>query len=574
MAEIKAPKKLIEVALPLDDINVAAAHEKQPGIGAHPRGLHLWWARRPLAAARAVLFAQLVNDPGYEQGAGFKRGVNKEKAAAERERLFGIIRELVKWENTNNEAVLKQAREEILKSWRETCALNKDHPQAAELFNPEKLPAFHDPFAGGGSIPLEAQRLGLEAYASDLNPVAVTINKAMIEIPPKFVDRPPIGPLAQGEKQELFQEKWTGAKGLAEDVRRYGTWIREEAYKRIGFLYPQVEITKEIAQDRIDLKAAIGKKVTIIAWMWARTVKSPNPAFSHVDVPLASSFILSSKEGKEAWIEPIVKDDQYRFVVRMGKPPKGAENGTKLARGANFRCIISNSPIEQKHIRAAFKAKHAGERLMAIIAEGEKGRIYLSPTEEHEKIARKAKPEWRPEVEMNQDCKDLLSGRGYGFKYWYELFTPRQLVALTTFSGLVQEAIAKCKKDAIDSGMSDDSKGVDAGGVGATAYAEAVALYLAFAVNRLADYNSSLSTWKPSGQQVMHTYQRQALPMVWDYPESNVFAERSICWSKSIKYAHDNLLATYSSGVIGGKALQLNAGNQTVTLNKIICICS
>jgi len=224
-----------------------------------------------------------------------------------RERLFGIIRELVKWENTNNEKVLKLAREEIWKSWRETCALNKNHPQAAELFNPEKLPAFHDPFAGGGTIPLEAQRLGLEAYASDLNPVAVTINKAMIEIPPKFANRPPVGPKVAGEEQSLLHENWTGAKGLAEDVRRYGAWMREEAYKRIGNLYPQIEITKEMAKNRPDLKLLVGKKLTVIAWLWARTVKSPNPAFSQMDVPLASTFMLSTKEGKEAYVEPVIE---------------------------------------------------------------------------------------------------------------------------------------------------------------------------------------------------------------------------------------------------------------------------
>ena len=241
---IKTPKKLIEVALPLDAINVAAAREKSIRHG-HPSTLHLWWARRPLAAARAVIFAQMVNDPGYERHLG--RGVNKEKAAIERDRLFGIIERLVLWENTNNEKVLAEAREEIWKSWRETCTLNKNHPQAAELFNPEKLPAFHDPFAGGGALPLEAQRLGLEAYASDLNPVAVTINKAMIEIPPKFAGRKPVGPLPPNEKKNTdMHEDWSGARGLAEDVRRYGAWMRAEAEKRIGYLYPKIEITEEM----------------------------------------------------------------------------------------------------------------------------------------------------------------------------------------------------------------------------------------------------------------------------------------------------------------------------------------
>ncbi|MEC7079572.1 MAG: DUF1156 domain-containing protein, partial [Pseudomonadota bacterium] len=226
MQQIKSPKKLIEVALPLDDINAAAAREKSIRHG-HPSTLHLWWARRPLAAARAVLFAQLVNDPGYQRELGY--GVNKKEAELRREKLFQIIRDLVKWENTNNEEVLNRAREAIWESWRETCQLNRNHPQAAELFNPKKLPAFHDPFAGGGAIPLEAQRLGLESYASDLNPVAVMINKAMIEIPPKFAGQAPVGPLPDGEKQQNMMEDWAGAKGLAEDVRRYGHWMREKA---------------------------------------------------------------------------------------------------------------------------------------------------------------------------------------------------------------------------------------------------------------------------------------------------------------------------------------------------------
>ncbi len=309
MTPIKTPKKLIEVALPLDAINAAAAREKSIRHG-HPSTLHLWWARRPLAAARAVIFAQMVNDPGYERHLG--RGVNKEKAALERERLFKIIEDLVKWENTNKETVLERARAEIRRSWRETCELNKNHPQAAELFNPDKLPAFHDPFAGGGALPLEAQRLGLESYASDLNPVAVTINKAMIEIPPRFAGRAPVGPLPPspqrgrgvGGEGELFEQDWPGATGLAEDVRRYGAWMREEAEKRIGHLYPKIEVTAEMAAERPDLKPLLGQKLTVIAWLWARTVKSPNPAFSHVDVPLASTFVLSSKAGKEAYVQP------------------------------------------------------------------------------------------------------------------------------------------------------------------------------------------------------------------------------------------------------------------------------
>src|SRR2546428_686757 len=318
-------KKLIEVALPLLAINEAAAREKSIRHG-HPSTLHLWWARRPLAAARAVIFAQMVDDPSSHPDI-FKTEKAQEK---ERQRLFRIIEDLVLWENTTNEEVLERARAEIWQSWRRACAQNADHPRAKELFDRKKLPAFHDPFAGGGTLPLEAQRLGLEAYASDLNPVAVLINKAMIEIPPKFAGLPPVNPVARKAKA-LIAREWKGAQGLAEDVRYYGQWMREEAKKRIGHLYPKVEITVDMAKERPELKPVVGQKLTVIAWLWARTVKSPNPAFSHVDVPLASTFILSSKEGKEAHVTPVVEGDHYRFKVKLGAPTADSSAGTKAA---------------------------------------------------------------------------------------------------------------------------------------------------------------------------------------------------------------------------------------------------
>lgn len=288
---VKSPKKLIEVALPLDAINAASAREKSIRHG-HPSTLHLWWARRPLAAARAVIFAQMVNDPSWkwemEHPGEIPPSNLKASWAASRKRLFKIIEDLVQWENTTNETVLERARAEIRRSWHEVCELNRDHPQTAKLFNPDKLPAFHDPFAGGGAIPLEAQRLGLEAYASDLNPVAVLINKAMIEIPPKFAGQPPVNPASRGRKV-LFAREWHGVEGLVEDVRYYGEWMREEAHRRIGRLYPPIEITAEMTHERPDLEPFVGQRLTVIAWIWARTVKSPNPAFSHVDVPMTST---------------------------------------------------------------------------------------------------------------------------------------------------------------------------------------------------------------------------------------------------------------------------------------------
>ena len=570
MTKIYSPKKLIEVALPLDEINAACAHEKQPGIGAHPRGLHLWWARRPLPAARAVIFAQMVNDPGYQQDGGFKYGVNKKDAEIKREKLFQIIRDLVKWENTNNEEVLTRAREAIKESWRETCQLNRNHPQAAELFNPEKLPAFHDPFAGGGAIPLEAQRLGLESYASDLNPVAVMINKAMIEIPPKFAGLKPVGPLPEGEKQQNLMEDWSGAKGLAEDVRRYGHWIHEEASKRIGHLYPKVNITEEMVAERPDLKPYAGEELTVIAWLWARTVKSPNPAFSHVDVPLASSFVLSSKKGKEAYVQPVVEGDMYRFEVKVGALPVEAKNGTKVGRGGNFKCLVSETPIPVKLIREQGQQGTFKQRLMAVVAEGKSGRVYLNPSQDIENIAYLSKPEWKPITKINHNPRDIRT-QLYGLNEYGDLFTARQLVALTTFSDLVLEARNKAILDAKMAGIEDDGIGIDNGGTKATAYGDALAVYLAFAVDRLTDYNSSLVTWKASGEQVMQTYKRQALPMSWDFPESNIIGIKSICWLKAVKYTADNLEAcTKLNSLIPGLVQQSDASTQNISIDKVI----
>ncbi len=573
---IRAPKKLIEVALPLDDINAAAAYEKMPGIGAHPRGIHHWWARRPLAAARAVLCAQLVNDPGYQTGEGFTRGVNKRAAELERERLFGIIRELVRWENTNNEAVLNAARAEIRKSWEETCRLNAKHPQAAELFNPDKLPAFHDPFAGGGAIPLEAQRLGLEAHASDLNPVAVLINKAMIEIPPKFAGRAPVGPVPvdaepTARNTREMHEDWSGARGLAEDVRRYGHWMREQAQQRIGDLYPPVEITATMAKDRPDLKPLIGQKLTVIAWLWARTVRSPNPAYAQVEVPLASTFLLSTKAGKEAWVEPVVEGQRYRFEVKVAdgkrKPPASAKGGTKLSRGANFECVMSQTPIEPDYIKGEGVAGRMGQRLMAVVAEGARGRVYLPPTEAMQALAESAKPTWTPDTPLPDDPRNFWT-LSYGLSKFGDLFTPRQLVALTTFSDLVGEARDRIRADALQAGMSDDGRGLDAGGTGATAYAEAVATYLAFAVDRAADFNNSVTGWKSGNEKMMNLFSRQAIPMVWDFAEANPLEEVVGGFPALIEYQAKCIQKVACLG--SGSAVQADAANSTVSQSKVV----
>jgi len=523
---VVSPKKLIEVALPLDAINKAAAKEKSIRHG-HPSTLHLWWARRPLAAARAVIFSQLVNDPEdlwWHQNPG--AAPNKQVRGhwtKTRQRLFEIIEELVVWENTTNEKVLERAREEIRKSWQEVCELNKNHPQAADLFNPDKMPGLHDPFAGGGTIPLEAQRLGLEAYASDLNPVAVLINKAMIEIPPKFAGRPPVHPDVRKDKK-LFAKEWKGAEGLAEDVRRYGQWMRDEAEKRIGHLYPKVEITKEMAKERPDLQALVGQKLTVIAWIWARTVKSPNPAFSHVDVPLASTFVLCTCEGRKAYVSPVIKGSSYRFVVKTGEPPEAADSGTSFGSRKGFRCILSDAPIDFDYIRNEGLRGGMGARLMAIVTDGPSGRLYFSPSQAHETVASQAVSDWKPTVPIANPALSIRVPL-YGLETFGDLFTNRQLAALTTLSDLVRELRERVRRDADLAGFPKGEAPLEQGGCGPQAYADSLAVYLSFCLDKNTLTNTTQATWQQSPDRLTQAFSRQSLPMTWDFAEANPLSD-------------------------------------------------
>jgi putative DNA methylase len=565
---VKIRRKLIEVALPLDSINAASSREKSIRQG-HPASLHLWWARRPLAAARAVIFAQMVDDPSSWPD----RFPTEEEQDAERQRLFRIIEQLVLWENTTNDDVLEQARAEIRRSWRDACEDNRDHPRAEELFDPAKLPGFHDPFCGGGALPLEAQRLGLDSWASDLNPVAVLITKALIELPAKFAGRVPVGPVPHGQAEEIPGGRWTGAAGLAEDIRRYGTWVRSEAEKRIGALYPKANVTSEMVSARPDLAQYVGQELPVIAWLWARTVRSPNPGFANVEVPLVTTFMISTKAGKEAYVEPVIHDDGYEFIVKAGKPvdATAAARGTKPARGANFNCVMSEVPITGDYIKAEAEAGRMGARLMAIVAEGDRSRVYLSPTAEHEAAAHVAQADWKPDIEFFRQALGFRVGN-YGMRTWSDLFTDRQLVALATLSELVAEVREQVLCDAIAAGLPDDGLGLAAGGSGASAYAEAIAVYLAFALDKQADLGNSLCRWEPIAQCPRQLFGRQAIPMVWDFAEGNPLGDSSGAWVvfvDGIARAFARAFARTSDRDVG-HALQLDACDQSESSGRVV----
>lgn len=472
-------KKLIETSLPLEAINAQASREKSIRHG-HPSTMHLYWARRPLAAARAVLFAQLVDDPASRP----EEFPTVELQDTERARLHALMEKLVIWENSNDEELLEAARSEIRKS------------------NNGKLPAVLDPFAGGGAIPLEAQRLGLEAHASDLNPLAVLLNKSLIEIPPKFSGKKPVFPSSEGE-----QVGWKRAEGLAADVRSYGQWMRDEAQQRIGDLYPQVTVPG-------------GTKHTVIAWIWARTVKSPNPA-NPIEVPLVRSWWLSKKKGKEAWIKASVINGEVQYEVRHDADGPNGIDGTRTGRGAVS--LADGTPISSDYLKSEGTAGRMGAHLMAIIAEDKRGRLYVSPSEQHLAASLIDAPVDVPNQPLPYDPRNVWTPP-YGLTKFSDLFTNRQLVALTTLTDLVGEARERVLDDALASGMESGER-LENGGTGAEAYADAVATYLALGVSRTADRCSSLCSWDSSRESVRNVFGRQAIPMVWDYAEPNIFSD-------------------------------------------------
>jgi len=550
-------KKLIEVALPLEAINKASAREKSIRHG-HPSTLHLWWARRPLAACRAVLFASLVNDPEDDP----MYGVDENTAYTERAKLFDLIEELVLWENSNNPTVINAARLEIARSIAANKVADKEladdtplvanapelpeeqakylpdppaeytpkdvrfkmpslKPEQVNHFLAHYAPPVLDPFAGGGSIPLEAQRLGLRAYASDLNPVPVLINKALIEIPPKFAGQPPVNPDAQ--KGRLKTKQWHGAQGLAEDVRYYGKWMRDEAEKRIGHLYPKVKVTQQMVDDgRPDLEPYVGQELTVIAWLWARTVKSPNPAATGTHVPLISSFWLSRKPARLTYvgIEQSDGSNTFEFRVKTGKPSNKnvIDQGTVGRTGAT--CLLTKSPIPFDYVRDEAKAGRTENRLMAVAAMGNRQRVYFSPDIIQQEAALKAVATGYPETDLPDQALGFRV-QLYGMDEHWKMFTARQLVAITTFSDLVSEAAQK---------VSDDTDRPQ--------YGNAVATYLAFALSRTVDRSSTICTWdsSPKMEALRNTYARHALQMTWDFAEGNPFSDSSGNWMNNVEW--------------------------------------
>jgi len=525
---LRVPKrKLIEVALPLETINRESAHEKSVPRKGHPATLHLWWARRPLAAARAILFAQLVDDPSSHPD----RFPTEEAQRAERERLHSIIERLAVWENTKDQGLLAEAYAEILAS------------------TDGKPPPILDPFAGGGTIPLEAQRLGLEAHASDLNPVAVLINKALIEIPPKFAGRPPVFPgLAESRLGD-----WEGATGLAADVRAYGGWMRDEAERRIGDHYPPATLED-------------GTKATVIAWIWARTVTCPNPACG-IEMPLVRSWWLGKKKGKEAWVRPIISPDPghpsaRRVKFEIGRGPAGApsaeEDGTVGRNGAT--CVACGSGVALEYVRATSRDVGLGVELMAVVAEGNRRRVYLPPEAEHRRAAMIERPDSAPPGELF-DWPGRINVVRYGLTEFSDLFTNRQLLALTTFSDLVMEGRERVRRDALATGVPPGDRFED-GGTEAESYADAVATYLGYLGSKLADWLSALCSWIPQIEGVRDTFARQALPMVWDFVEINPFSSSVGNVSGHFDWIANAIAALPRSGP-GGIVTQQDAGSRS-----------
>lgn len=493
---VVSPKKLIEVALPLPDINDASAYDKRPGIGPHPKGIHHWWARLPLPTARAVLFASVVDDPSAHPD----RWTTEESQDVERARLLGILGRMMRKKLHEDPHAYAEAHAEMLK-----------HADG-------QLPVVFDPFAGGGSIPLEAYRLGFEAHAGDLNPVAVLLNKCSLEMAPRWAGRPPVNP--EDRRRIDGKDRWLGTQALAADVRYYGRLIRERAREKIGQFYPRVRLPKTHG----------GGEASVIAWIWARTVASPDPAAHGNHVPLVSTFRLSSRERNEAWLQPVVDraKGSWHFDVRTGTPMDRAaiKAGTKNGKGG-FTCLLTGAPIPFDYVRDEGRAGRIGFAMLAVVAEGPRSRVYLSPTELDRQAAEQAAPSGYPDTDLPEEALGFRV-QNYGIRKHWQMFTPRQLAAMVMLSDLVKTIGADVRLDAQAMGLLADE---------ADAYGTTVTTFLALALGRTTDHNNALCTWDQSsaGQRVKHLFGRQTISMVWDFAEANILGDKSVCWKSAVE---------------------------------------
>ena len=523
-------KKLIEVDLPLDAINKESSREKSIRHG-HPSTLHLWWSRKPLAACRAVIFASMVDDPSSCED----EYPTEEAQRKKRQELHDLIEQLVIWENSNDEILLTKARKEIAISVaRSRGETAPEKPAEVLNYLHDYAPTVHDPFCGGGSIPLEAQRLGLKTVGSDLNPVAVLITKALIELPPKFTNRPPINPDADpmgfttGKGRNKQRLPWRGAAGLADDIRYYGKWMREEAFKRIGNFYPQAEQPE-------------GSKAIVIAWLWARTVPCANPACG-VEMPLKTTFQLSKMRNNQHWIRPIIDRDAKFISFQVQDHARGVpEQGTVNRNGAT--CLACGNTVKLTYVREQAKIGNMGEQMTAIVATGDGKRIFLSPSSEHIQAANDAAPSWRPTQTITKNPK--VSALAYGTTHWHQLFTDRQLLTLTTFSDLIAEVKSMIINDGADE-----------------SYADAVTTYLALAIGRTSDSGCAYATWQNTGDFVAHVFARQAIPMVWDFAEANIFSHKTQNWMAQIEWI-SKVVADLPTNANKGAVIQADAASAT-----------
>jgi putative DNA methylase len=522
-------KKLIEAALPLPEINDASAYDKMPGIGPHPKGIHHWWARLPLPTARAVLFASVVDDPESHP----EKWPSEEDQNIERERLFNILRRMMGKKLHEHPEVYAEAREEML------------HHCDGDL------PAVFDPFAGGGSIPLEANRLGFEAHAGDLNPIAVLLNKCNIELVPKWVGKPPVNPENRGHIGGKLS--WRSTYGLAADVRYYSRLILDRASTKIGHLYPKVRLPKEYGD----------REANVIAWIWARTVTSPNPAARGRHVPLISTFWLANKKGKESWLDPIVDRSlgTYHFETRTGTPknPKEIAEGTKIGRGG-FKCLLTQSPITFEYIRGEGQQGRLGKEMLAIVAEIPRGRIYLRTSQEQILASESGIPSGIPETELPEEALGFRI-QNYGLRKHSQMFIPRQLTALVTLSDLIKEIGIDIEKDAKASGLNNEDF---------ISYTKAVITFLALALDRCADFNNALCGWSATNQKVMHLFGRQAIPMIWDFAEANILGDSVGSWATCSDYIAECIEVIPAGTNLIGKARQIDAATGSNGITKIL----